>query len=264
MAETHLKAAGGSARPLSPHLTICRPTITLVMSGMHRITGAALYFGMPFLAWWLIAAATGPGAFDTANAFFGSFLGRLILFGFTWALIHHMLGGIRHLIWDTGVGFDAADRIDVRLGDARRLRRADLRRLDHRVCAEMKSIRTPLAEVRGLGSAKKGTGEFVVQRVTSVALVILLTLFIVIVVALNGEPYDVVIMTLSSPVVALIMLAGVLVTVVHMRVGMQVIIEDYVHGEMLKVAALVANSLFSWGIGLIAAFALLKIAFGAV
>ena len=128
----------------------------------------------------------------------------------------------------------------------------------------MKSIRTPLAEVRGLGSAKKGTGEFVVQRVTSVALVILLTLFIVILVALTGAPYDVVIMTLSSPVVALIMLAGVLVTIVHMRVGMQVIIEDYVHGEMLKVAALVANSLFSWGIGMIAAFALLKIAFGAV
>ncbi len=76
------------------------------MSGMHRITGAALYFGMPFLAWWLIAAASGRGAFDIANAFFGSFLGRLILFGFTWALIHHMLGGIRHLVWDTGWGLD--------------------------------------------------------------------------------------------------------------------------------------------------------------
>ncbi len=76
------------------------------MSGLHRITGAALYFGMPFLAWWLIAAASGPRAFDIANAFFGSWLGRLILFGYTWALIHHMLGGIRHLIWDTGWGLD--------------------------------------------------------------------------------------------------------------------------------------------------------------
>ena len=103
MAETHLKAA---SRPLSPHLTIWRPTITYLMSGVHRITGAALYFGMLFLAWWLIAAASGPGAFDIANAFFGSWLGRLILFGFTWALIHHMLGGIRHLIWDTGSGLD--------------------------------------------------------------------------------------------------------------------------------------------------------------
>ena len=106
MAETDLKAAGGSARPLSPHLTVFRPLITMVMSIVHRITGVALYFGMLFLAWWLIAAATGPGAFDTASAFFHSYLGRLILFGFTWALIHHMLGGIRHLIWDTGVGFE--------------------------------------------------------------------------------------------------------------------------------------------------------------
>ena len=103
MAETHLKAA---SRPLSPHLTIFRPLITMVMSIVHRITGAGLYFGMLFLAWWLVAAASGPEAFATANAFFGSFLGRLILFGFTWALIHHMLGGVRHLIWDTGAGLD--------------------------------------------------------------------------------------------------------------------------------------------------------------
>ncbi len=126
----------------------------------------------------------------------------------------------------------------------------------------MKSIRTPLAEVRGLGSAKKGTGTFVVERVTSIALLILLTLFIVIVVMLNGEPYDVVVGTLASPLVALIMLAGVLVTVVHMRVGMQIILEDYVQGEFPKLAALVVNSLFCWGIGLVAAFAVLKIAFG--
>jgi succinate dehydrogenase / fumarate reductase cytochrome b subunit len=104
MAETHLKAP--SPRPLSPHLTIFRPLITMVMSIVHRITGAALYFGMAFLAWWLIAAASGPDAFATADWFFGSLIGRLILFGFTWALIHHSLGGIRHLVWDIGVGFD--------------------------------------------------------------------------------------------------------------------------------------------------------------
>lgn len=106
MAETHLKAARPiSPRPLSPHLTIWRPTITYVMSIVHRITGGALYVGMVFLAWWLAAAATGPGAFEMANAFFGSWFGRLILLGFTWAFLHHLLGGVRHLIWDTGAGY---------------------------------------------------------------------------------------------------------------------------------------------------------------
>ena len=110
MAETHLKTRPVSPRPLSPHLTIFRPLITMVMSIVHRITGAALTFGMLLLAWWLMAAASGPGAFETANGFFASWLGRLVLFGFTWALLHHMLGGIRHLIWDTGAGYSAAAR----------------------------------------------------------------------------------------------------------------------------------------------------------
>jgi len=92
-------------RPLSPHLTIYRMTWTMVMSIVHRITGSALYFGMLLLAWWLVAAATGAKYFDTANAFFGSWIGQLMLLGYTWALVHHMLGGIRHFIWDTGRGF---------------------------------------------------------------------------------------------------------------------------------------------------------------
>ncbi len=110
MAETNLKPRPLSPRPLSPHLTIFRPLITMVMSIVHRITGAALTFGMLLLAWWLMAAASGPGAFATANGFFASWFGRLVLFGFTWALLHHMLGGIRHLIWDTGAGYSAAAR----------------------------------------------------------------------------------------------------------------------------------------------------------
>jgi succinate dehydrogenase / fumarate reductase, cytochrome b subunit len=92
------------ARPLSPHLTIFRPLVNMVMSILHRMTGAALYLGMALFAWWLVAAASGPEAYATAQAFFGSWLGRLVLFGFTWALIHHLLGGVRHLIWDAGYG----------------------------------------------------------------------------------------------------------------------------------------------------------------
>jgi len=102
MAEFEAGTAAGAERPrpLSPHLQIYKPTLTMVMSIVHRITGAALYFGMLLLAWWLIAAASGPNAYAGFEWFMGRVLGQLLLFGYTWALIHHMLGGIRHLIWD--------------------------------------------------------------------------------------------------------------------------------------------------------------------
>ncbi len=93
-------------RPLSPHLQIYAPLINMVMSIVHRITGAALYLGSLLLALWLIAAATGPGAYDYVLSWFGTWLGNLVLLGYTWALMHHMLGGIRHFIWDTGHGYD--------------------------------------------------------------------------------------------------------------------------------------------------------------
>lgn len=93
-------------RPLSPHLQVYRPQITSMLSILHRITGVGLGVGTLLIAWWLIAAATGPEAFETAQAFIGSLFGRLILFGFTWALFYHLCNGIRHLIWDAGYGYD--------------------------------------------------------------------------------------------------------------------------------------------------------------
>jgi len=93
-------------RPLSPHLQIYRPQINMVMSVLHRITGAALYVGSVLLAIWLFAAATGPEWFDYVNAWFGTWIGMLILVGYSWALIHHALGGLRHFVWDTGAGLD--------------------------------------------------------------------------------------------------------------------------------------------------------------
>jgi succinate dehydrogenase / fumarate reductase cytochrome b subunit len=93
-------------RPLSPHLQVYKPLINMVMSIVHRITGAALYFGTLLLAWWLIAASTSPAHFDFVTGIMGSPLGLLVLFGYSWALLHHMIGGFRHLIWDTGRGFD--------------------------------------------------------------------------------------------------------------------------------------------------------------
>jgi succinate dehydrogenase / fumarate reductase, cytochrome b subunit len=106
MAETKITAA----RPLSPHLQIYKPMLTMMMSIVHRITGIGLYAGMLFLAWWLLAAASGPNGYAKFEWFAGSIIGRLILFGYTWALIHHMLGGVRHLIWDTGHGFGPNER----------------------------------------------------------------------------------------------------------------------------------------------------------
>ncbi|MBL8567184.1 MAG: succinate dehydrogenase, cytochrome b556 subunit [Hyphomicrobiaceae bacterium] len=106
MAEAKSTRGARIERPLSPHLQIYSPLINMTMSILHRITGAALYFGSLLLAWWLVAAASGPGYFAFVNDIMGSLLGRLVLLGFTWALINHALGGIRHFIWDTGRGFD--------------------------------------------------------------------------------------------------------------------------------------------------------------
>jgi succinate dehydrogenase / fumarate reductase cytochrome b subunit len=91
-------------------MTIYKWPITMTMSIAHRVTGSALYFGTALLAWWLIAIASGPNAYANFQIAAGSWLGRLILFGYTWALLHHMLGGIRHLIWDMIVGLDRESR----------------------------------------------------------------------------------------------------------------------------------------------------------
>lgn len=93
-------------RPISPHLFIYKPIPTMVMSIMHRITGAILYVGTLLVVWWLVAASTSPASLATANGVLGSWFGVLVLIGFTWALYHHLLGGIRHLLWDTGVAME--------------------------------------------------------------------------------------------------------------------------------------------------------------
>ncbi len=92
-------------RPLSPHVQVSSLLINMVMSIVHRLTGAALYFGTLLLAAWLIAAAMGQKQYELVSELFAHPVGKLVLFGYSWALIHHMLGGIRHFVWDTGRGF---------------------------------------------------------------------------------------------------------------------------------------------------------------
>ncbi len=123
-------------------------------------------------------------------------------------------------------------------------------------------MRTPLGRVRGLGSAKEGTGHFWQQRLTALANVPLTIFFVLLVIILAGDKYRVVAATLSSPVIAILLLLAILSVVTHMRLGMQVIIEDYVHGETNKILLIMLNTFFCAIVGLSAAFAVLKLAFG--
>jgi len=97
-------------RPLSPHLQIYRLTLSMMMSGLHRITGLGLAAGMMMVTWWLLAAAAGQNAYGTFEGFATSWIGRLIMFGFSWALLHHLLGGLRYLLWDLGYGMGPEER----------------------------------------------------------------------------------------------------------------------------------------------------------
>jgi succinate dehydrogenase / fumarate reductase cytochrome b subunit len=93
-------------RPLSPHLQIYRPQYTSITSIFTRITGNALILSVVLIVWWLLAAASGPGAFATANGLLTSWFGDLVLTLSLWAVWYHTLAGLRHLYWDTGRGLD--------------------------------------------------------------------------------------------------------------------------------------------------------------
>lgn len=125
------------------------------------------------------------------------------------------------------------------------------------------SMRTPLSRVRGLGTARSGTGHFWLQRVTAVANVPLAIAFLFIVILLTGRDHAGAIALVSQPLVAILLLLFVISGLFHMRLGMQVIIEDYVHGEKTKLLAVLANTFFAAAMGVAAVYAILKIGFGA-
>ena len=104
------EAKGPAARPLSPHLQIYRFSLSMAMSIVHRITGLGLCAGMVMLTWWLLAAASGQNAYGVFEAFATSWIGRFILFCFSWALLHHLIGGLRYFIWDLGYGLGPEER----------------------------------------------------------------------------------------------------------------------------------------------------------
>jgi succinate dehydrogenase / fumarate reductase membrane anchor subunit len=123
-------------------------------------------------------------------------------------------------------------------------------------------IRTPLARVRGFGSAKSGTEHFWRQRVTAVANIPLTIAAVIILITLLGRNQAAVAQILGSPTIAIIMLLFIASITIHMRIGMAVVIEDYVHDETLKLVALMANTFFTIVVGLTAAFGILRLSFG--
>ena len=207
------------------------------------------------------------------QAFTSSFIGRLIVFGYTWALMHHLLSGIRHFVWDLGYGFKAKRARGADLGRRDRRHLADRAALDCRLCRSeaadeqpefipRKSMRTPLGRVRNLGASHSGTSDFWRQRLTAVAMVLLIVPVIVVVMMLLGRNQAGAAQILGSAPIAIIMLLFIIASTWHMKIGMQVVIEDYVHNEKLKLASVMANNFFSIAVALASIYAILKLSSG--
>ena len=124
------------------------------------------------------------------------------------------------------------------------------------------SMRTPLGKVRSLGSARSGTSDFFRQRITAVGMILLIVPAIVIIMTMLGRNQAAASQILGNPLVAIIMILFIIASVWHMKIGMQVVMEDYIHDEKLKLALIIANHFFCWSVGLASIYAIIKLSSG--
>ena len=253
-------------RPLSPNIQIYRPQLTSVLSIANRITGVVLSICAVVLVVWLIAAATGPQAYAAVQGAIASWIGQIVLFGCTFAFFLHLCGGIRHLVWDTGMD-SSSGRSTSR--DGRWWRRASrspwrpgspayLCRIEP---MDRQRMRSPLARALGLGSAKEGVEHWWMERVSAVALVPLTLWFVASIIAHTGSDYATFIAWLRTPLASILMILLLIALFYHTALGLQVVIEDYVHSGA-KFAALIAVRLGCFALAAAGIVADLRIAFG--
>jgi succinate dehydrogenase cytochrome b556 subunit/succinate dehydrogenase hydrophobic membrane anchor protein len=227
-------------RPTSPFMLgqAYRLQLTSFTSFLHRVTGVFLALGIAALVYWLIAAATSAEAFDQAQEIAASIIGRTALLLWTGAFFYHLLNGLRHLAWDAGWGF-SLDRADLQ-------RRADADRLGVRLLGAGESVmasphrnlRSDLGRVRGLGSAKEGVQHWWMQRVTAIALIPLSLWFVACIVFLLDVDRATAVDWLGSPVTLGLMSLFLIALVYHAVLGLQVVVEDYIHSHAAKITLL--------------------------
>ena len=232
------------------------------MSIFHRFTGLGLALTGMLVVWWFMAAATSPGYFRLVDGLLTSWIGDLVMIVSLAALWYHFCNGIRHLVWDTGAGFELDE---VRKGGIAVLGAAGVLTVITLIVGDLREasmqFRTDRQRVQGLGTAGEGTGHWWSQRLTSIALVPLTFCFLFPFARALGSGFERVREVYGHPFNAVVAILFLAVGFHHLQQGIQVVIEDYVHDKPLRTATLLANTLLTWAFALTGIFAVAKIAF---
>ena len=254
-------------RPVSPNIQIYRPQLTSVLSIANRVAGVTLSIYAVALVVWLIAAAAGPQAYSTVHAFMRSWAGQVLLFGGTFSFFPAPLR--RHPASGLGCGLRFRASYDLRIrmdgGDGKRGahdghldRQHSLGRVNP---MNRERMRSPLGRALGLGSAKSGVEQWWLERVTAMALIPLTVWFAVSIVVYMGSDYVTLMAWLRTPIATILMVLLLIGLFYHTALGLQVVVEDYVHSGM-KLPALLGMRFGCFTLAVAGILATLRIAFG--